>query len=180
MKHKSVFAATALIALALGLAGCAGGDPTGHMDGSRVELYDSVRGIAADASLIAVGEVTEQEVVQEDIPYTLSTFAIEREFSPAVLGRDVPAGAPKIEGSEVVVRQMGAAGTELPYPILEPGQRYLLFLSPSMLEGEKATQLYITGGSAGIYSIEGNAFVHGPFTEGDTLPGKLTANDLQN
>jgi hypothetical protein len=162
------------------------------MDGTRTELYQSVRELAADSSLVALVDVQSQEVLEpaseRDIPYTLSTVNVVRSFAPGALGKEVPQGAPSPDtrSGQIVVRQMGTSEMETPAPILQPGTRYLLFLTPTMLEGEAASQYYVTGGSAGIYqagsagarSTDGDIFSHGPFEEGDTLPSTLTPKDL--
>ncbi|KRB37026.1 hypothetical protein ASD93_13535 [Microbacterium sp. Root180] len=171
--------AAAAVAASIACLGACSATQTVHMEGSRVELYDSVKGIVADSSVVAVVDVHHQEVVKDDIEYTLSTATIIEKFSPAGLGVEVPADTPHLAGETVVVRQMGVEGMELPYAILRSGEKYLLFLSPTVLKKDGLAQYYITGGSAGLYSVDGDRFVHGPFEEGDQLPNALTAADLK-
>ena len=161
-----------------GMAGCSTPAQT-HMDGSRAELYHSISEIAADSSIVVVAEVTSQSVEKRDIPYTISTAEVLTKYIPTGLGSELRAGANTTPISTVDVRQMGDAQTETPAPLLETGKKYLLFLTPTMLDGAAATQFSVTGGSAGIYAVSGESFSHGPFTEGDTLPGTLTGKDLQ-
>jgi len=165
--------------LAVGIVAC-GPAPSQHMDGSRHELFDSVRSISAASSNVVVVEVRSQtEENGPQIPYTISDAKVLTQFAPAGLGSALGLKAPRAISGEVAVRQMGSKDVSTPAPILETGRQYLLFLTPSMLEGEAAVQFSVTGGSAGIYSVESGEFVHGPFTEGDTLPEALTAADLR-
>lgn len=174
----------ASVVLVLSLVSCTP-EPVSFMHGSRVELYNSVREIAADSSKVVVVDVLEQEVIYErlgDLPspitYTVSTVAVRKEFSPTGLGIELPNAGPHVEGDRLLVRQMGTKESDGPATILRPDASYLLFLTPSLLPGELASQFYVTGGSAGIYVATDNFFEHGPFEEGDTLPGTLTADDL--
>jgi len=164
--------------LAVGIVAC-GPTTSKHMEGSRHELFDSVRSISAASSNVVVVEVQSQrEEEGPQIPYTISDAKVMTQFAPAGLGSAIDLKTPREIGGEVAVRQMGSKEVSTPAPILEIGRQYLLFLTPSMLDGEAAKQFYVTGGSAGIYSVEGSHFVHGPFTEGDNLPGALTTADL--
>lgn len=190
--RRSAISAAIIAAAAVGLGGCSTPGSV-HMDGSRSELYDSVQGISADSSMVAVVEVTDQEVLtassDRDIPYTLSTVSLISTFAPTGLARELPEGVTATAakpGNQIVVRQMGTAEMETPAPILKTGEKYLLFLTPSMLEGEAASQYYVTGGSAGVFDAPDDvasrggdvAFTHGPYDEGDTLPETLTIKDL--
>lgn len=179
--YKLVLAVTLIGSLGAGLVACSTPGSV-SMHGSRSELYDSVRAIAADSTIVAVVEVEDQKVTEpatdQDIPYTLSTATVIIGFTPAGIGSELPKGTVASGESQVVVRQMGSDGDDIPYPILKPGEQYLLFLTPSMLEGDAAAQYYVTGGSAGIYNADGDVFTHGPFDEGDKLPDTLTAKDL--
>jgi hypothetical protein len=194
MKKRKLVIVTALVLVPLGasLAGCSTPGSSG-MHGSRAELYDSVQGLAADSSIAAVVEVQSQQVLNpasdRDFAYTLSTVSVVSTLSPKGLASELPANVPTdpvSDGSEIVVRQMGTVDIETPAPILKAGEQYLLFLVPSMLEGEAASQFWVTGGSAGVYEVSGDdfargsdaTFTHGPFEEGDTLPPTLTAKDL--
>lgn len=145
----------ALVVLAL--AGC-----TSSGSGSRAELYDSVAGIVADSALVVVARVTVQDGA-------VSTVEVAERFVPSGLGSGLPAGTrlPDKLGSTLQVQQVAE-------PYLERGQSYLLFLGPPADDGG----FFPTGGTAGVYLVQGTEFVHGEFTEGDTLPQTLTRQDL--
>lgn len=166
MRRRAVFAATVLLALLL--SACV----TQQSSGSRSELYGSVAALAADSTLVVVAEVLDQRVVDDQ---TQSTVVVAESFSPEGLGREVPEGTAPVDGNRLVVRQMNVAGI----PSLSPGGQYLLFLTPTKLDGNAADDFYITGASAGVYAVTGDTFTHGPFEEGDTLPATLTRGDLE-
>lgn len=192
--RKPVGSVLLVASITAGLVAC-GTTETSGMHGSRAELYNSVEAISADSSLVAVVTVKSQDVLKaatdRDIPYTLSTVSVVTTYAPEGLGTENLEGSKasvRVEaGSEIVVRQMGTSEIDTPAPVLKAGENYLLFLHPTMLEGEAASQFYVTGGSAGIYAAPSDAafesedgqFIHGPFEEGDTLPPTLTAQDLQ-
>lgn len=50
-----------------------------------------------------------------------------------------------------MVRQTGSVAQSAPTELLTEGEEYLLYLTPSNLPGELASQYYVTGLSAGIY-----------------------------
>ena len=156
-----------------------------HASGSRHELFESVYGLAAASSAVAVVDVKGQQADNAgSMPNTVSTVVVIESFTPAGLGTALKAegvGVAKrpAAGDEIVIRQVEVDLEEASSPIMSVGRRYLVFLTPSMLNGEKGAQFYVTGASAGVYSAEGAAFVHGPFEEGDRLPERLTAEDLR-
>ena len=90
--------------------------------------------------------------------------------------------------STIEVRQLGSTDVDqLPAPILEVGQDYLLFLTPTGLSGGAASQFYITGGTAGYYRstagptgdrADAGATFGKVGDEGDTLPTTLTADQI--
>lgn len=191
-RNSALVTALFLVPLAASIAGCSTPETSG-MHGSRTELYKSVEGIAADSSIAAVVEVRSQEVLkpasERDFAFTLSSVTVVSTLTPKGLANELASTVqtdPLSDGSEIVVRQMGTADIETPAPILKTGEQYLLFLVPSMLEGEAASQFWVTGGSAGVYEVAGDdfargsdvSFTHGPFEEGDTLPPTLTVDDL--
>jgi hypothetical protein len=180
----TIAAAAAVLSFgAVSLTGCS----SSHAEGSRVELYDSVPDLAADSSIVVSGTVQQQKTAT-DIPgsdeFTLSTVVID---ATAKTDSDHPSG------SSVVVRQHGNRDTEGPGPLLEQGKTYLLYLTPSGLDGDLASQFYVTGGTAGIYETQQNAaarsaggvaedteFTKAPSDEGDKLPAELTLEDALN
>ena len=190
--RKSTLVAAMAIFAAVGLGACSTPGNV-QMDGARSELYDSIEGLAADSSLIAVVEVESHEVLSpasdRGIPYTLSKVSVISTFAPEALAGELPKSASAnthTAGSELVVRQMGTTEVKTPAPLLSVGRHYLLFLTPSMLEGDSASQFYVTGGSAGVFDAPDDVatrrgdseFTHGPFEEGDTLPDTLSTKDL--
>lgn len=185
---------------ALLLSGCAAEQPpeetfsSGDLDGhgSRAELYESFDELASDSAVVAIVEVRSQEVVYDldgQQPFTLSTAAVVESMAMESLGTGLPSDlAPRGETpSEVVVRQMGGDGLPIE-AALEPDRTYLLFLSPSGLEGALASQYYVTGATAGVFvptsDVEAagaaeTTFEHlGPY-EGDSLPEQVTPADLR-
>lgn len=114
-------------------------------DMSRVRLYSNVAELAADSKLVVEGTATGQFVADDVDPttdFTLSKMKIVK----------VLRGADTINvGNSIVVRQMGSDKQTPPVPILVPGQVYLLYLTPSGLDGALSSQYYITGANAGIY-----------------------------
>jgi len=176
----TVAAAAGVLTLsAIALTGCS----SPHSAGSRVELYDSVPALAADSSIVLSGIVQDQKTAN-DIPggseFTLSTVEVS---ATAKTDASHPAG------STVVVRQHGSEGNPGPGAMLEQGETYLLYLSPSGLDGDLASQFSVTGGTAGVYETKQNTaarnaavtestvFTKAPSDEGDDLPASLTLGD---
>ena len=183
-QRKLIGAGTALLlglALTAGLAGCA----TSGISISRVKLYNSVSELAQDSDVIVVGTahdnwVTADLPVNPDLDFTLSDFVVEQ-----VVRSDIPITV----NDTIVVRQVGAengshiqVGNKKPVtaalvPILQTGQRYLLYLNHSGLDGDLASQYYITGVSAGMYvgvsAKDPTHFKHITPDEGDVLPASL-------
>lgn len=125
----------------LALSGCSSPEETSHVSATRTKVYTSIAELDGDSALVVVGTPREQEVVQDvepDMDFTLSTFEVrsaQKGTSPA----------------EIVVRQTGSVEQGAPAEILQVGQQYLLYLTPSGLPGEQAGQFYVTGLNAGIY-----------------------------
>ena len=139
---------TAVALAAVG--GCASGGVSDSTQGSgsdlsRVRLYSNVAELAADSKLVVEGTATGQSVADDVDPttdFTLSKMKIVK----------VLRGPHNINvGNSIVVRQMGSDKQTPPVPILVPGQVYLLYLTPSGLDGALSSQYYITGANAGIY-----------------------------
>lgn len=131
-------------------SGCGSGGVSDSTQGSgsdmsRVRLYSNVAELAADSKLVVEGTATGQSVADDVDPttdFTLSEVTIVK----------VLRGANNIKvGNSIVVRQMGSGKQTPPVPILVPGQVYLLYLTPSGLDGPLSSQYYITGANAGIY-----------------------------
>jgi len=151
---------------------------TTTIEGSRHELFDSLDSLTAASSLIAVVKVGDAVVADGRVRDTVYSTSVQNTFQPKGLATAL-AVEPSAPAEKVLVRQVGVQGDVAPYPFLKSGEVYLLFLTPTMLQGEASKQFYITGGSAGIYVEKDGTFSHGPFEEGDRLPETLSAEDLQ-
>lgn len=163
---------------ALLLTGCtqASGEP------SRAKLYDSIFELSADSSLVVVGKVSDQNVADgSPAPQTISTIEVFERFSPEGLGRDLPKEAPPASDSLTLhIRQPGTTDMDfLPAPILKKGESYLLFLAPTMLEGDVGDDFFITGGQPGFFTVEGDSFTRVVTDTDDKLPRKISEGDLQ-
>jgi len=167
-------------------------DTTTGMAVSRSTLYTSVEDLSADSTLVVVGRVTDRttsgsaEAAGADTVHTVSTFEVT-EATPAAGREDADTDVPAA-GSTIEVRQLGSTVVDqLPAPILEVGQDYLLFLTPTGLSGGAASQFHITGGTAGYYRstagptgdrADAGATFGKVGDEGDTLPATLTADQI--
>ncbi len=169
ISHRTTVAA---LAASLLLTGCASvARPSS--EGSRSRLYSSVADLAADSEAVITGTVTRQHSATDIDPVT--DFTISTVGVTAVVRGDIPVG------STVEVRQFGTPKGVGPAPLLVPGSDYLLYLTPSGLDGDLSAQYYVTGGSAGLYASS-SAGGRGIFTqmqpdEGDRLPAALTLNE---
>ncbi|MFJ2370624.1 hypothetical protein [Microbacterium sp. NPDC087665] len=178
--------AALLFSASLVVSGCA--TSTTGIEGSRHTLYPDVTSLAADSSAVVDVVVESQEVVQAEIPYTLSTVTVVEPFQPKALAANLDAAAPVAAAETLVIRQLGSTEeVTVPAPLLKVGERYLLFVTATMMEGEASSQFYVTGVSAGIYESEivgeARAGEVGTYTRvdpesGDTLPATLSASEL--
>ena len=143
------------------LAGC-----SQSSSGSRHTLYDSVESLAADSSSIVVGTVSAQST-EADV--TISSVEVTNAPTNPQLGANLADRvAPVAVGETIEVRQMNA-------PVLKLSEEYLLFLTPTMLPGEPATQYFVTGAVAGLYVREGDEFRRVVPDSGDDLPDTIAA-----
>jgi hypothetical protein len=170
----------ALAALAFG----GGGSPVVHEEraaagihGGRTTLYNGIGQLIADSRLVVVGNVDSQSVVDangNEPPYTLSTVSVSRSVAPQGLAARSGGGVVGMgEGGTVVVRQMGVSGMEVPAPLLEVGQQYLLFLTPTGASGDTAGQYWTVGGPAGSFRLDGSGFAR-MSEDGDRLPAAIS------
>jgi hypothetical protein len=147
MSRRSLGTALVVLATMTGLAACTQGGEI-----SRLPPYDSVQALADDSALIVVGTPERQWVATDidgELEFTLSSFADDR----------VVAGPGDVTpGDQLVVRQTGASdtagqGQDSPplAPFLTIGSSYLLYLVATGLDGDLASQYYITGIDAGLY-----------------------------
>ena len=170
--------------LPIGLSGCSmtteqGRDGEAHS--SRVKLYPSVKSMAEDSSTVVVGTVTEQRVaadIDQTTDFTISTV----EVSTVQKAKD-----PIVRGDKLIVRQVGSQKQPEPGPLMAVGTTYLLYLTPSGLEGELSAQFYITGANAGLYQAvaaerqtsyaANDVFKQVEKQDGEDLPAELTLSE---
>lgn len=165
------------VGIAVSLSACA----VSGIEGSRHTLYESVGDLSTASSAIVVGTVGEQELVEADMPNTVSTFTVEKALALDSLGADLEGGrSPFTSGQVIEIRQLGSGGmSSTPAPLLQKDGTYLLFITPTMLAGEsEARQFYITGGNAGLYKEDGKVFVRIVIDSGDSLPAQLSLSDF--
>ena len=138
-----------------------------HM--ARVRLYSSTAEFAADSAVVVIG-TAKSEAVAADIDGVTEFTLVQ--FVPD----EVLQGADQIDGREaIVVRQTGSAKQGSPAPLMVLGERYLLYLTPSGLEGKLADHFYVTGANAGLY-VEGEpgTFLQFDRQDGEELPTSLS------
>lgn len=164
----AVAAILTTVTFILALTGC-----TSSSSGSRATLYESIDDLARDSTAIVVGTVTSQ---RQDDEAMISTFEVSNAPTNPQLGANVEsADSPLVEGDIIEVRQMDSgAESSMAAPLLASDQEYLLFLTPSMLAGDAATQFYVTGAQAGLYVRDGDEFRRVVMDTGDTLPETIT------
>ncbi|MEV7693771.1 hypothetical protein AB0N73_10630 [Microbacterium sp. NPDC089189] len=163
-RRKSAVAAV-LVSLALLASGCASGSSVDDASGSRAVLYDSIEGLASDSTAIVIGTVTEQRT---DGDATISTIEVSNApWSPG-LGSTAPEAELVVVGDLVDVRQDPASR-----PLLEVGTEYALWLTPTMLPDDAASQFFITGSNAGMYVVDGDIARRGATDTGDDLPDTI-------
>lgn len=164
---QRVRAAAILTIAMLALSGCTSGS-----SGSRHKLYHSVEELVADSTAVVVATAADQ--ARED-RQVVTRITVEQALDPAGIATAAPAPATSISPpQELVVRQMDN-GTE--EGVLEPGQRYLLFLNPTMLDGAAADHFYVVGAAAGVWRTEGNGFRRISTVDAE-LPEMLTLGEL--
>ena len=173
---RTQFALTALtVAASITLAACS----QGSMHGSRTELYDSVAAMAGDSTNVVLVKVEAQKVTgRDETTRTDSTVSVQQVLTPEGLGTTTDESS-KIQltsGDEAQIRQLGSSKmSETPAPIHEVGKTYLLFLGELSLEGDA---LWVTGGDAGNFVPEGEAYVQVVDSD-DSFPTKVAAGDLK-
>jgi len=151
---------------------------------SRATLYGSIADLAAASDVAVVGSVASQKVVA-DIDGT-TQFPVSTIDVSSVLKGDVQSA------SQIVVRQTGSANQPSGETFMTPDSTYLLYLVASGLDGDLASQYYVTGATAGIYEAEQTTaaksatgsdassvqtFSRVNVDSGDTLPATVTLED---
>lgn len=143
------------------------GERTVALDG--VKAYHSLAELVSDSKMIAVVEV--QPGVKSSMIGENTFSRIPTEIISVIKG---PSQAPLVRLSG----ELGEHGIEAP---LEPGLRYVLFLSSFELPGVSLPDEYvILGVTAGQYRVTGSGnFVKSePFSFGDQTPLSLTISDI--
>jgi len=186
MQKISKFTTIAAIccAIGLGISGCSTATSapsdkaqvTSSSDVSRARLYNGLAEISGDSNLVVTGTVLKEEIVTDvvkDAPVLKSTFEIK-----TVLAGAVPGGK-----STVVVRMYTGSFNQDKSNVLKVGSDYLLFLTDSGLNGNQASQYYVTGYEAGAYVADSTTDGVTTYkrlikTEGDVLPATLTEADV--
>ena len=129
-------------------------------------LYDSIDGLASDSTAIVIGTVTDQRT---DGDTTVSTLEVLSAPNSPQLGATAPDAEPVSVGDTVAVRQDPASR-----PLLEEGEDYALWLTPTMLGGDAANEFFITGSNAGMYFVDGDIARRVAMETGDELPETIT------
>jgi len=147
----------ALIVVAAASAAVLVGCSASGSSGSRHELYDSLDGLVAASEVIVTGTVTQQV----GSGTTISTVEVGEALLPSGFGT-----------ATITVRELGP-------PVLAVGDEYLLFLVPTELQGVPADEYFVTGAQAGIYRSDDDAWVRALTDTGDTLPERITLDDVR-
>ncbi|CAH0222851.1 hypothetical protein SRABI76_02554 [Microbacterium oxydans] len=183
--QRGTVALAALFSASLVMTACT--PTTTSIEESRHTLYSDVAGLAADSEAVVDVVVDSQEIVQEAMPYTLSTVTVIAPLQPTGLAANADAAATVTPEQQIVIRQLGSSAEEtVPAPLLEVGGRYLLFVTSTQLPGDAASQFYVTGGSAGLYRTESASEARGSdvsyarvdVESGDSLPLTLRTAEL--
>ncbi len=177
MYNRILLPTVVALAGVLAMAGCSRGS-----EGSRSEIYRSLDALITDSTVVVEVEVAGRDSFEGRdgvSPYTAATAVVVAAYQPSELGQTAADESMTVDlGSTIVVRQMGRPGMENDTPYLEPGGRYLLFLTPTGLPNASPNEFYVTGGVAGIYKAEGDGFLRLSRDE-DDIPEMLTLNDLK-
>ncbi len=161
---KALAATITTALLTLSVAGCS--VSTGEAAGSRHVLYASIDALARDSTAIVAGSVTAQVADGDTI---ISTVVVANAPSNPQLGANAPAARPVAVGDSIQVRQDPSSR-----PLLEMGREYMLWVTPSMLPGDAASQFFITGGNAGLYLRDGDIARRAVSDTGDSLPETIS------
>lgn len=169
--------------LGFGAIGCTttasiGSEGSGGLHASRSKFYSSIKELAADSTEVIVGTATK---IRIEAPYSVVTVEVDDSYQPSELGSAIAntRAASVGDGATVEVRQLGTADMkETPVPLLELKKKYLLLLTPSMLAGEAANQFYVTGGGAGIFTVDGLNYSRLVTGTKDSFPAVVTGAEL--
>lgn len=167
------------------LAGCA----VQGTAGSRHTLYEGLAALAADSQEVVRVRVDAQSEVGVETAersgqsaHTLSVAQVLEAWSGDGIGSADTQQSRLEVGDRITVRQMGTQSQEMEGELLELGDEYLLFLTPTMIPDAPLEEFYVTGGMAGIYRValttNGDAEFLRLFDEGDTLPSSIDQAQL--
>lgn len=171
-----IILSVALVAL-IAVLSCIQRLPAGrqqYQEYTRTTMYSSLDSLSKDSDLIVEGTVGEQKTahdLSDTVPFTIATVTVNGIYK----GEDTDA-------KQIEVRQTGTAD-EAP---LHNGTTYILFLTRSGLQGDKAGQYYITGVTAGVYR-KGAAMARSGMESsyrrvdsgtGDNLPERIRLSDI--
>lgn len=140
---------------------------------SRSEIYQSVSQLADDSDAIIIGTVESSENV--------SDIDLSTEFVLATVKVADTEKGNITTGDTVIVRQTPLSDAQL----MSKGATYLLYLTESGLEGELASQYYVTGVTAGIYektqtsARSAASFERFDKASGDDLPDMIAASEIE-
>lgn len=168
-----IFAALAVIAIACATLFGQLGTTSKGTSISRSEMYQSVSQLADDSDAIIVGTVESSENVSDIDPSTEFVLATVK-VADTKKGNMTP-------GDTVIVRQTPLSDAQL----MSKGATYLLYLTESGLEGELASQYYVTGVTAGIYektqtsARSAASFERFDKASGDDLPDMIAASEIE-
>ena len=128
---------------------------SGHpISASRITNYDTLASLGADSSLVVAGTAgASTRVSIAGLAFTVTDVKISSVDKHA---------SPISVGSTIRVRQTGTSSdsidTDSLSPILEPGQKYLLYLQVFVGPDGTTTDQYIIVGNQGIWKSDGPAF----------------------
>ena len=132
-------------------------------------------------ALVMVSITTRNSVaVAVLVAFTIAPVAMSSKGAPAVkIDETVKTLKSTEPGSTVIVRQTGSSSQAPAVPLLKVGEQYLLYLTPSGLDGEQAEQFYVTGANAGIYAetSSGDEYRQVQRQEGEDLPLTVTEEE---
>lgn len=189
MKKSIRIAALACVfAIGAALSGCTSASEYGA-HGSRAVLYEDLSAMGADSSAVVLGTVVSQQDVKDiagsEAAFTVSKFEIRATVNSLDLGANLTTKSQPISAAATIeIRQIGTVTDKSsPTELLEVGREYLLFLTPSGLEGAASSQFYVTGGNAGLYMpatkdsanqrMEDLTFIQVDPQEGESLPREI-------
>lgn len=159
---RKLLSGAAILLIAFTLGGCG---QTSHGEGSRSRLYSSLEELAADSPVVVVAAGDERDVdARMSRTSTASTVV------------DVVRGDVEV-GNQLIVWQMGTPEAPGPSPLLSARSRYLLFVTPTGLDGAAPNEYWVVGGTAGLWSDAGGSYVR-VADEGDALPSTITLDEV--